>query len=67
MTGFAADGLDAVLGSGAPAAVLGGEQTPDVELMELSTVAARIVAEAHVCMAYSKEPSKRIAVILLFV
>jgi hypothetical protein len=66
LTGFAADGLDAVLGSGAPAAVL-GEQTPDVELMELSTVAARIVAEAHVCMAYSKEPSKRIAVILLFV
>ena len=34
------DGLDAVLASGVPAVVLGGEQAPDAELMELSTVAA---------------------------
>ena len=33
------DGLDAVLASGVPAIVLGGEQVPDAELMELSTVA----------------------------
>ena len=65
MTSFAADGrpgktaLDAVLGSGAPVVVLGGEQAPDAEQMELSTVATGIVAEAHVCMAYSKGSSKR--------
>jgi cobaltochelatase CobN len=45
--------------------VLGGEQAPDAELMELSTVAAGIAAEAHVCMAYSKGSSKHIAVVLL--
>jgi hypothetical protein len=59
------DGLDAVLGPVAPVVVLGGEQAPDAERMELSTVAAGIVAEAHVCMAYSKGSSKHIAVILL--
>jgi cobaltochelatase CobN len=47
-----ADGLDAVLASGVPALVLGGEQAPDAELMELSTVAAGIVAEAHAYLAH---------------
>jgi cobaltochelatase CobN len=46
------EGLDAVLASGAPAVVLGGEQAPDAELMELSTVATGIVAEAHAYLAY---------------
>ncbi|HEX3715358.1 MAG TPA: cobaltochelatase subunit CobN, partial [Trebonia sp.] len=46
------DGLDAVLGSGVPAVVLGGEQAPDAELMELSTVATGIVAEAHAYLAH---------------
>ena len=46
------DGLDAVLASGVPAVVLGGEQTPDAELMELSTVATGIVAEAHAYLAH---------------
>jgi cobaltochelatase CobN len=46
------EGLDAVLGTGIPAVVLGGEQAPDAELMELSTVAAGIVAEAHAYLAH---------------
>jgi cobaltochelatase CobN len=45
-------GLDAVLASGVPAVVLGGEQSPDAELMELSTVAGGIVAEAHAYLAH---------------
>ncbi len=45
------EGLDAVLASGVPAVVLGGEQAPDAELMELSTVSAGIVAEAHAYLA----------------
>ncbi|WP_300606630.1 cobaltochelatase subunit CobN [Trebonia sp.] len=47
-----ADGVDAVLASGVPAVVLGGEQAPDAELMELSTVATGIVAEAHAYLAH---------------
>ena len=44
-------GLDAVLDSGLPVVVLGGELTPDAELMELSTVPAGVVAEAHAYLA----------------
>ncbi|MCW2892115.1 MAG: Cobaltochelatase, partial [Actinomycetia bacterium] len=46
------DGLGAVLASGVPAVVLGGEQAPDAELMELSTVTTGIVAEAHAYLAH---------------
>ena len=46
------DGLDAVLAAGIPVVVLGGEQSPDAELMELSTVASGIVAEAHAYLAH---------------
>ena len=46
------EGLDAVLAAGVPAVVLGGEQAPDAELMELSTVTAGIVAEAHAYLAH---------------
>ncbi|HWG02931.1 MAG TPA: cobaltochelatase subunit CobN [Trebonia sp.] len=46
------EGLDAVLASGVPAVVLGGEQAPDAELMELSTVTTGIVAEAHAYLAH---------------
>jgi cobaltochelatase CobN len=45
------DGIDAVLASGVPAIVLGGEVTPDAELMQRSTVAGGIVAEAHAYLA----------------
>ncbi|MFJ9787290.1 cobaltochelatase subunit CobN [Amycolatopsis sp. NPDC101161] len=45
------DGLDTLLASGAHIVVLGGEQTPDAELMKLSTVPAGIAAEAHAYLA----------------
>jgi cobaltochelatase CobN len=45
------EGLDAVLASGLPVLVLGGEQTPDAELMQLSTVPGGVVAEAHAYLA----------------
>ncbi|HEX4473371.1 MAG TPA: cobaltochelatase subunit CobN [Nocardioides sp.] len=40
-------GLAAVRGAGTPLVVLGGEQQPSAELMELSTVPIGIAAEAH--------------------
>ncbi|KDN19225.1 cobaltochelatase subunit CobN [Amycolatopsis rifamycinica] len=46
-----ADGLDTLRASGAHVVVLGGEQTPDAELMKLSTVPAGIAAEAHAYLA----------------
>ena len=41
------DGFDIVLGAGLPVVVLGGEQTPDAELMSHSTVPVGTAAEAH--------------------
>ncbi len=41
------DGFAALRETGLPLVVLGGEQTPDAELMRLSTVPAGIAAEAH--------------------
>src|SRR6202040_653374 len=46
------DGLDAGAASGVPMIVLGGEVTPDAELMQLSTVAGGVVAEAHAYLAH---------------
>ncbi|MCK8669628.1 cobaltochelatase subunit CobN [Rhodococcus sp. HM1] len=46
------DGLDRVLAQGVPVVVLGGEQTPDGELMSYSTVPIGIAAEAHRYLAY---------------
>jgi cobaltochelatase CobN len=46
------EGLDTVLASGVPTVVLGGEQMPDAELMELSTVPGGVVAEAHAYLAH---------------
>ncbi|WP_167121224.1 cobaltochelatase subunit CobN [Amycolatopsis viridis] len=45
------EGLDVVRASGKHVVVLGGEQTPDAELMALSTVPAGIAAEAHAYLA----------------
>ncbi|HKN53388.1 MAG TPA: hypothetical protein VJX66_12845, partial [Amycolatopsis sp.] len=39
------EGLDTLRASGAHVVVLGGEQTPDAELMKLSTVPAGIAAQ----------------------
>ena len=46
------DGLDALLASGIPVVVLGGEQVADAELMQLSTVPGGVVAEAHRYLAF---------------
>ncbi|KIQ15031.1 cobaltochelatase subunit CobN [Rhodococcus sp. MEB064] len=44
-------GIDAVLGGPVPVVMLGGEQAPDAELMELSTVPANVAAQAHQYLA----------------
>jgi cobaltochelatase CobN len=51
------DGIDAVIASGVPAIVLGGEASPDAELMRRSTVAGGIVAEAHAYLAHGGAPN----------
>ncbi|EYT61975.1 cobalamin biosynthesis protein CobN [Dietzia sp. UCD-THP] len=48
-------GFDAVMASGRPVVVLGGEQAPDADLMELSTVPIGIAAEAHRYLAEGGE------------
>jgi cobaltochelatase CobN len=45
------DGIDAVVSSGKPVVALGGEQAPDAEMMELSTVPAGVAAQAHTYLA----------------
>ena len=45
------DGLDALLASGKPVVVLGGEQAPDAELMSHSTTPAGLAAQAHAYLA----------------
>ncbi|WP_156756040.1 cobaltochelatase subunit CobN [Actinokineospora pegani] len=45
-------GLDALLAGDRPVVVLGGEQAPDAELMELSTAPGGVVAEAHRYLAF---------------
>ncbi|MFC6883777.1 cobaltochelatase subunit CobN [Actinomadura yumaensis] len=46
------EGLDALLAGPRPVVVLSGEQAPDAELMELSTVPAGVAAEAHAYLAH---------------
>ena len=53
------DGLDALLAGPRPVAVLGGEQAPDAELMELSTVPGGVVAEAHAYLAHGGRDNLR--------
>ncbi|MEH6381483.1 MAG: cobaltochelatase subunit CobN, partial [Dietzia cercidiphylli] len=48
-------GFAAVMASGRPVVVLGGEQAPDADLMELSTVPIGIAAEAHRYLAEGGE------------
>jgi cobaltochelatase CobN len=45
------EGLDALLAGSRPVVVLGGEQQPDAELMELSTVPAGVCAQSHAYLA----------------
>ncbi|MDH6125363.1 cobaltochelatase subunit CobN [Kitasatospora sp. GP82] len=46
------EGLEALLAGPRPVVVLTGEQAPDAQLMELSTVPAGIAAEAHAYLAH---------------
>ncbi|MFF0244134.1 cobaltochelatase subunit CobN [Streptosporangium sandarakinum] len=46
------EGLDALLAGPRPVVVLGGEQAPDAELMELSTVSGGVCAQAHSYLAH---------------
>ncbi|MFD9972054.1 cobaltochelatase subunit CobN [Streptomyces sp. NPDC059011] len=46
------EGLDALLAQGRPVVVLTGEQAPDAQLMETSTVPIGIAAEAHAYLAH---------------
>ena len=45
------DGIDAVAASGVPAVVVSGEQSPDADLMNHSTVPAGVALQAHVYLA----------------
>jgi cobaltochelatase CobN len=45
------DGISAVIASGVPAVVVSGEQPPDADLMDRSTVAAGIALQTHVYLA----------------
>ncbi|ATE53393.1 cobaltochelatase subunit CobN [Actinosynnema pretiosum] len=46
------EGLDHLLAGPRPVVVLGGEQNPDAELMELSTAPGGVCAEAHTYLAH---------------
>nr|WSZ97705.1 cobaltochelatase subunit CobN [Streptomyces sp. NBC_00857] len=46
------EGIDALLAHGTPVVVLTGEQAPDAQLMEASTVPIGIAAEAHAYLAH---------------
>ena len=45
------DGIDAVLASGVPTVVVSGEQSPDADLTERSSVPAGIAVQTHVYLA----------------
>ncbi|MCV7215157.1 cobaltochelatase subunit CobN [Mycobacterium crocinum] len=45
------DGIDAVVASGRPTIVVSGEQAPDADLMERSTVPAGIAVQTHIYLA----------------
>jgi cobaltochelatase CobN len=45
------DGISAVVASGVPAVVVSGEQAPDADLMDRSTVPAGIALQTHVYLA----------------
>lgn len=45
------DGVDAVVASGVPAVIVSGEQAPDADLMERSTVPGGVAVQAHIYLA----------------
>lgn len=46
------DGIDTVLASGIPAVLVSGEQSPDADLTERSSVPAGIALQAHIYLAH---------------
>lgn len=50
-------GIDAVVASGIPTAVVSGEQAPDADLMERSTVPAGIALQTHLYLAHGGVPN----------
>ena len=46
------DGIDAVRASGVPTVLVSGEQAPDAELMDRSTVPAGIAVQSHLYLAH---------------
>jgi cobaltochelatase CobN len=53
------DGIDSVLASGIPAVVVSGEQWPDADLTERSTVPAGVALQAHIYLAQGGVPNLR--------
>lgn len=53
------DGIDTVLASGVPAVVVSGEQSPDADLTERSTVPAGIALQTHIYLAQGGVPNLR--------
>ncbi|MGH3551486.1 MAG: cobaltochelatase subunit CobN, partial [Mycobacterium sp.] len=53
------DGIDTVLASGVPAVVVSGEQSPDADLIERSTVPAGVALQAHIYLAQGGVPNLR--------
>src|SRR3984957_419971 len=53
------DGIDTVLASGIPAVVVSGEQSPDADLTERSTVPAGVALQAHIYLAEGGVPNLR--------
>ncbi len=53
------EGIDTVLASGVPAVVVSGEQSPDADLIERSTVPAGIALQAHIYLAQGGVPNLR--------
>ncbi|UQX09416.1 cobaltochelatase subunit CobN [Candidatus Mycobacterium methanotrophicum] len=53
------DGIDTVLSSGIPAVMVSGEQSPDADLTERSTVPAGVALQAHIYLAEGGVPNLR--------
>jgi cobaltochelatase CobN len=51
------DGIDGVLASGIPAVLVSGEQSPDADLTERSTVPAGVALQAHIYLAQGGVPN----------
>ncbi|EUA42211.1 putative cobalamin biosynthesis protein cobN [Mycobacterium xenopi 4042] len=53
------DGIDTVLASGVPTILVSGEQSPDADLTERSTVPAGIAVQTHIYLAHGGVPNLR--------